>query len=110
MAPELHPGDRIVVDTSRHWPTLGELFVLWDGNSIVIKRYERVWGFRAAHVPTPLRRPLPPALCLSRIRGPIPGQGVVGHTHSVTATQPVLLDRERSSIPNACLAQRRRIA
>ena len=41
MAPELQRGDRIVVDTSRHWPTFGELFVLWDGNSIVIKRYER---------------------------------------------------------------------
>ena len=27
-APELQPGDRIVVDSSRHWPTLGELFVL----------------------------------------------------------------------------------
>ena len=43
MASELLAGDRIVVDTSRHWPTLGELFVLWNGNSIVIKRYERVW-------------------------------------------------------------------
>ena len=38
----------------------------------------------APHDQAPLRRPLPPALCLSRIRGPIPGQGVVGHTHSVT--------------------------
>ena len=28
MAPELQSGDRIVVDTSRHWPTLGELFVM----------------------------------------------------------------------------------
>ena len=43
MASELLAGDRIVVDTSRHWPTLGELFVLWNGNPIVIKRYERVW-------------------------------------------------------------------
>ena len=43
MAPELQPGDRIVVDTFRRWPTLGEPFVIWDGNSIVIKRYERVW-------------------------------------------------------------------
>ena len=43
MAPELQPGDRIVVDTFRRWPTLGEPFVMWDGNSIVIKRYERVW-------------------------------------------------------------------
>ncbi|TGG85777.1 MAG: S24 family peptidase [Aphanocapsa feldmannii 288cV] len=43
MAPELQPGNRIVVDTSRHWPTPGELFVLWDGDSIVIKRYKRVW-------------------------------------------------------------------
>ena len=42
MAPELQPGDRIVVDTSRRWPTLGDLFVLWDGNAIVIKRFERV--------------------------------------------------------------------
>ena len=43
MAPELQAGDRIVVDPSRRWPTLGELFVLWDGNAIVIKRYECVW-------------------------------------------------------------------
>ena len=43
MAPELQPGDRMVVDTSRPWPTLRELFVLWDGNSIGINRYERVW-------------------------------------------------------------------
>ena len=63
-------------DAGRRWPTLGELFVLWDGNSIGIKRYERVFGFRAAHdqAPHPHRRPLPPALRLSRIRGPIPGK------------------------------------
>ena len=41
-------------------------------------------GFRAAYDQAPLRRPLPPTLRLSRIRGPIPGQGVVGHTRSVT--------------------------
>ena len=38
MMPELHPSDRVVVDTSRPWPSLGELYVLWDGNAIVVKR------------------------------------------------------------------------
>ena len=84
MAPELQPGDRLVVDTSRHWPTLGELFVLWDGNSIVIKRYERVWDSEPPTIRLHSTWPFPPALRLSRIQGPIPGQGVVGHTHSVT--------------------------
>ena len=42
MAPELQPGDPIVVDTFRRSPTLGELFVLRDGNPIAVKRYARV--------------------------------------------------------------------
>lgn len=42
MMPELHPSDRVVVDTSRPWPSLGELYVLWDGNAIVVKRVG--WG------------------------------------------------------------------
>ena len=42
MAPELRLGDRILVDTSRRLPTLGELFVPWDGNAIVLKRTERI--------------------------------------------------------------------
>ncbi|TGG91427.1 MAG: S24 family peptidase [Aphanocapsa feldmannii 277cV] len=66
MAPELQPGNRIVVDTSRHWPTPGELFVLWDGDSIVIKRYKRVWDSE----PPTIRlhsadRLQPPYVCLT---------------------------------------------
>ena len=40
MVPELQAGDRLFVDTSRCTPTIGELFVLWDGNAIVVKRFE----------------------------------------------------------------------
>lgn len=38
MMPELRAGDRVLIDTSRPWPSLGELYVLWDGNAIVVKR------------------------------------------------------------------------
>ena len=31
MEPEMREGDRIVVDTARRTPAMGELFVLWDG-------------------------------------------------------------------------------
>ena len=44
MVPELRSSDRILVDTSRRLPALGELFVLWDGNAIVVKRTERIHG------------------------------------------------------------------
>ncbi len=40
MEPELREGDRIVVDTARRVPAAGELFVLWDGTGLVVKRVE----------------------------------------------------------------------
>ncbi len=42
MEPELSEGDRLLVDTSRRVPDTGEMFVLWDGNGLVVKRVERV--------------------------------------------------------------------
>lgn len=42
MEPELSEGDRLLVDTSRRVPATGEMFVLWDGNGLVVKRVERV--------------------------------------------------------------------
>ena len=44
MEPELSEGDRLLVDTSRKIPATGEMFVLWDGNGLVVKRVERVAG------------------------------------------------------------------
>ncbi len=40
MEPELREGDRLVVDTARCVPAPGELFVLWDGTGLVVKRVE----------------------------------------------------------------------
>ena len=40
MEPELREGDRLVVDTARRVPAAGELFVLWDGDGLVVKRVE----------------------------------------------------------------------
>ena len=42
MEPELREGDRLVVDTARRMPGAGELFVLWDGDGLVVKRVEPV--------------------------------------------------------------------
>ena len=42
MEPELSEGDRLLVDTSRRVPATGEMFVLWDGNGLVVKRVESV--------------------------------------------------------------------
>ncbi|MDE2914801.1 MAG: S24 family peptidase [Paracoccaceae bacterium] len=42
MEPELSEGDRLVVNTARRMPALGELFVLWDGDGLVVKRVEPV--------------------------------------------------------------------
>lgn len=44
MEPELFDGDRLLVDTSKQVPETGELFVLWYGNGIVVKRVESVTG------------------------------------------------------------------
>ena len=38
MEPEMRDGDRIVVDTARRRPVTGEMFVLWDGTGLVVKR------------------------------------------------------------------------
>ena len=40
MEPELSDGDRLVVDTDRRTPATGEMFVLWDGTGLVVKRIE----------------------------------------------------------------------
>ena len=42
MEPELSEGDRLLVDTSRQAAASGEMFVLWDGNGLVVKRVECV--------------------------------------------------------------------
>ena len=44
MEPELFAGDRLLVDIARRVPALGEMFVLWDGNGLVVKRVEPVLG------------------------------------------------------------------
>ena len=38
MEPEMRDGDRIVVDTDKRRPVTGEMFVLWDGTGLVVKR------------------------------------------------------------------------
>ncbi len=42
MEPELSEGDRLLVDTARRVPETGEMFVLWDGAGLVVKRVERL--------------------------------------------------------------------
>ena len=42
MEPEVSEGDRLLVDTSRRIPGAGEMFVLWDGHGLVVKRVETV--------------------------------------------------------------------
>ena len=42
MEPELSEGDRLLVDTARQVPASGEMFVLWDGAGLVVKRVEYV--------------------------------------------------------------------
>ena len=42
MEPELSEGDRLLVDTARRVPETGEMFVLWDGSGLVVKRVEHV--------------------------------------------------------------------
>lgn len=40
MEPEFSEGDRLLIDTSRQMPATGEMFVLWDGSGLVVKRVE----------------------------------------------------------------------
>ena len=42
MEPELSEGDRLLIDTARRVPETGEMFVLWDGSGLVVKRVEHV--------------------------------------------------------------------
>ena len=42
MEPELREGDRLMVDVARRIPATGEMFVLWDGTGLVVKRVEHV--------------------------------------------------------------------
>lgn len=42
MEPAMREGDRLIVDTSRRVPHTGELFVLREGEGIVVKRIERM--------------------------------------------------------------------
>ena len=51
MEPELREGDRLVIDTARRVPAIGELFVLWDSDGLVVKRVETVRG--SGHDPDP---------------------------------------------------------
>ena len=44
MEPELSEGDRLLIDTARRVPATGEMFVLWDGSGLVVKRVEPVPG------------------------------------------------------------------
>ena len=44
MEPEMREGDRLLVDTARRSPATGELFVLFDGTGLVVKRIEMVPG------------------------------------------------------------------
>lgn len=46
MQPELSDGDRLLVDISRRVPATGEMFVLWDGGGLVVKRVEPMIGTR----------------------------------------------------------------
>ena len=40
MEPELSDGDRLLIDTSKQEPAAGGLFVLWDGDGLVVKHIE----------------------------------------------------------------------
>ena len=42
MEPEMREGDRLMVDVARRVPATGEMFVLWDGTGLVVKRVEHV--------------------------------------------------------------------
>ena len=44
MEPEMREGDRLLVDVARRRPVTGELFVLFDGTGLVVKRVEMVPG------------------------------------------------------------------
>ncbi len=55
MEPEMRDGDRIVVDVSRRLPATGETFVLWDGNSLVVKHVGAVRSGGTADKDEPAR-------------------------------------------------------
>lgn len=44
MAPTLFAGQRVMIDTADRTPSPPGVFVLWDGDGLVLKRVERVFG------------------------------------------------------------------
>ena len=42
MEPEMREGDRLMVNVAWRVPATGEMFVLWDGSGLVVKRIEHV--------------------------------------------------------------------
>ena len=44
MELEIGEGGRVVVDTARRVPSAGWLFVLWEGDGLVVKRVEPIHG------------------------------------------------------------------
>ena len=62
MKPELREGDRLGVDTARRVPATGELFVLWDGTGLVVKRVEPVHESRPPKLRLISASPANPAL------------------------------------------------
>ena len=66
MEPEMREGDRLVVDTARRVPAAGELFVLWDGDGLVVKRVEPAHEPGAAKLRLLSANPAyPPYTCLA---------------------------------------------
>ena len=66
MEPEMREGDRLVVDTARRVPAAGELFVLWDGDGLVVKRVEPAREPGAAKLRLLSANPdYPPYTCLA---------------------------------------------
>ena len=66
MEPEMREGDRLVVDTARRVPAAGELFVLWDGDGLVVKRVEPAREPGAAKLRLLSANPAyPPYTCLA---------------------------------------------
>ena len=66
MEPEIREGDRLVVDTNAQRPATGELFVLWDGSGLVVKRVEAMTGEESPRLRLRSANPdYPPYTCLA---------------------------------------------
>jgi hypothetical protein len=44
MSPTLLPGDRVVIDRRHTKPSPDGVYALWDGDGVVVKRIERIFG------------------------------------------------------------------